>query len=104
MSHNQMRLHISQILQEKVLTTYSIVHDEWAQALVPKGVETKIPHLSTSEILPMMCDSQLQGYFILNIGEAESHSLSLPKFLKQLLFVLMVLQKKKREKKTTVHS
>lgn len=40
MSHNQMRLHISQVLQEKVSITDFIFYDQCVQILVPRRVQT----------------------------------------------------------------
>lgn len=95
MSHNQMRLPISQVLQEKVLITDFIFYDQCVQG----DWDFEILHFSTSKILTAAHYSQLLGYFILNMNETESHSPSLSKFLKQLLFVFNGAAKKRKKKR-----
>lgn len=76
-------------------------------SLVSENWDLQILHYLTSEILTIALYFQLLGYFFLNVNETESHSSSLSKFLKQLLFVFngaVKKKKKKKREKKTVHS
>lgn len=70
MSHKQMRLHIAQVLQEKVLITDFMFYDQrvkfWFGSQGSR--ESEILLISTSEILTTAHYSQLLGYFILNMN------------------------------------